>query len=543
MISTGSRGRCYLWCLSAIVVATSAVRLGFAIRFFGFWTGDDVEILQRGFAIATGLPYQPWEIRHLLLPDLIVAPAVRLASVSGVSHVDGLVLAAKLPFVALAGINILLVFQLARRWLPTQWPALLAATLYAFHWLPLAYGSTVYPRTATTTCVLTAALILCSCRRGWTGAALAGGAVALAFAFRFSEVIFFVPCCALLLLDGRDMSQRLRECLAFLAGLIVVAGFVVGVEDWITWGQPFASFISFARYTLVEGASSSLVSEQPWFFYLWRLPKWLPPTLLVFFFGRVEWSRLTRPLLFVVLPVLSLSVIHHKELRYLQCVIPFVAIAAAGACWAWWQRGQRAVVAILVGLSLIWGLSGVTFMSKTSMAAVMAARSLSKDEGLRRVALSQAWAYGANLWLAAADVRDLPVHPTRDDLDAAAVDCQAIALYLDVFSPSAGLKAWLSEHGFHQAASFSHLNSRPVVILRRRPEKELRQTRRKVARSSNPAGPEHGITTSLEYQAPGHHKRRENRTVSGNGPLPLGTGGDAELGVVRRLMWVSNWGG
>jgi len=47
------------------------IELFLAHRFFGFLTGDDVEVL--------------WDIRTLFVPDFLVAPAVWVASKLGVS--------------------------------------------------------------------------------------------------------------------------------------------------------------------------------------------------------------------------------------------------------------------------------------------------------------------------------------------------------------------------------------------------------------------------------------------------------------------------
>jgi hypothetical protein len=151
---SGLRDRA-LW---LIVAVTTAVRLFFAWRFFGFLGGDDVEVLEEAFRSALGLDYQPWNVRNLFLPDVQVAPLVRLGSALGLAGTFPLVLCATVPFIALASLNIVLVYLLALRWLGDRAAARAAMAIYAFHWLPLAFGSTVYPRTVSTTLVLAAVL-------------------------------------------------------------------------------------------------------------------------------------------------------------------------------------------------------------------------------------------------------------------------------------------------------------------------------------------------------------------------------------------------
>ena len=65
--------------LTAIIAAVVAVQLGLAWRYYGFLTGDDVEVLSEAFRRARGLAYGPWDIRNLFVPDVVVAPVVWLA--------------------------------------------------------------------------------------------------------------------------------------------------------------------------------------------------------------------------------------------------------------------------------------------------------------------------------------------------------------------------------------------------------------------------------------------------------------------------------
>lgn len=434
--------------------------------FFGYLTGDDVEILQSGFSRAFGLAYEPWNLRHLLLPDIVVAPVLRLASVLGVEAISIKLWVARLPFVALATLNVFLVFQIGRRWLGDHRPAMLAATFYGFHWIPLSYGSTVYARTATTACVLLAVLLISSEAPRPFRLVLSGGALAIAFAFRFSEVIFLLPCVAVLVTAGGGIGSRLGRALVVIGATMGIATLVIGMEDWLTWGRPFSSLDCFFRYTIIEKNASALLGNQPWYWYLRRLPKWVPLTMLPFFFKNVDWSLLKRPLLLTLLPLGVLTLIHHKELRYLQGIVPFVCLAGAAGAWSWWQLGRRKSTILLVTLSLLVGISGVTQLTKGSMAAVLAARDLAKDQNLRRVALSQAWAYGSNLNLEGLQIRDLPVEPTVADLDRVVDQCQVVALYRDVIVEHHEIVEWLSDNDYSASETYRHFRSRPVIVYR-----------------------------------------------------------------------------
>jgi phosphatidylinositol glycan class B len=462
------RGRVAL-CLGTILFTATGVRLGLGFVYFGFHTGDDVAILQAGFWRALGWPYQPWEIRNLLVSDLLTSPAIALASALGASSTRTVIWLASVPMVLLASLNVWLVYRLTVRWLASEPAGVLASALYAFHWLPLGYGSMVYPRTVSTACVLVAALVLWDRRGGpawWPF--LAGGCLAVAWAVRYSEAIFLLPLFMLIGLREKDRGARLLRCGALAAGFLSVSLLTVGLEDWLTWGKPFASLVAFARYTLLERRSSSLEPMQPWYWYLWRLPKWLAPTLLPFLWRARKVPGSLPVALFILLPVIELSVIHHKQLRYLQGVVPFVVILAAAGARSLWESGWRRSAAVLAALCLLLGLGGLTFLARKSMAAVLAARQLAASpREPATICLSQAWAYGATMYLGnQVEIRDLPFPLTEEAAAGALGSCPLIALYREDYRRDARLPALLRRHGFTAAGEYHWGESRPVLLFR-----------------------------------------------------------------------------
>jgi len=102
--------------LVAILVVSSGIRLLFAWRFLGFLTGDDVEILEAAFRTAFSLDYQPYNIRNLLLPDLLVSPLLLIWSAIGVTSTLWMVRLGVLPFVVLGTTSVWLVYRLAELW-------------------------------------------------------------------------------------------------------------------------------------------------------------------------------------------------------------------------------------------------------------------------------------------------------------------------------------------------------------------------------------------------------------------------------------------
>jgi hypothetical protein len=102
--------------LAALIVVAAVAELWLAWRYFGFLTGDDVEILAEAFRVATGFKYRAWDIRCLFVPDVIIAPFVWLGAKLGVRDVRTLVVIATLPSIVAAAISTILVHALAMRW-------------------------------------------------------------------------------------------------------------------------------------------------------------------------------------------------------------------------------------------------------------------------------------------------------------------------------------------------------------------------------------------------------------------------------------------
>jgi GPI mannosyltransferase 3 len=464
---SGTVGRLLL----ALLISTTLARLTLAWLCPGFVGGDDVEMLEAAFRSARGLDFAPWEIRNLLVPVVLVAPALRVAGLLGAHDPASLVLVGRLPFVALASLNVLLLFLLARRLRLAENQSLAAAGLYALHWLPLGYGATTYPRTVAVACLLGAALLVCEEHvRPWRLLG-AGSLVAVAFACRYSEVIYLLP--VALLAATANPRRPLRPALLVVLGFGAGALVTVGIVDWLTWGQPFCSLASFARYTLAEGASSSrLVSQPPWW-YLQRLPFWLPLTLLpglALTMRRRQWWPLWA---WVLLPLLALSAIHHKELRYLQGVLPPLMLLAVAGLSSLRRLVRPAVVVTLSVASILWGVLGLRFLTRTTGAAVEAAQHMVAAGTGETIVLSQAWAYGHRLLFGnGVGVRDVATPPSVGELAMAIPGAGWVALYSSDLRANQALATLLRESGFEETGRFTWVRSRAVVVWRRRPPTE-----------------------------------------------------------------------
>lgn len=452
--------------LLALLAGTTLLRLALGWLYFGFLTGDDVEILEAGFR-TLGLRYTPWEIRNTLIPDLLIAPVLVVARAAGISDTRTLVWIASWPFVLCATLSIYLLFLLVRRLSNQDSVALCAAALYGLHWIPLGFGSMTFPRVVSTPCVLAAALLVSSMRQRALRDLLAGASIALAFGFRYSEAIFLAPVAGLAMSWRENWRARGMALLRVAGGFVLGVLLVAGVYESLTWGRPFAALAAFARYTLIDGQSSSLVARQPAYWYLWRLLWWWCLAALPLVWIAVRRRQLLRAWLFVVLPLIALSCIHHKELRYLQGVIPFVcALSAAGAVKLWESGWRRTTVALLI-LTAGWNLFRLNFLGDKSMPSVMAAQALARDSSVRTFAGVQLWGYGDRLYFGNERVlRDIPHPTTPGGVEQLASGADAVGLYTEDLTDDLRFEAVLDRLGFCAWRDFSFRGSKGVRVFR-----------------------------------------------------------------------------
>ncbi len=337
---------------------------------------------------------------------------------------------ATIPFALASALTIVLVSQLAQRWNANAWVATL---LFALHWLPLGFGSTTYPRVIAMCCITAAASLV------ERNAFAAGALMGVAFADRYSEIVYLIP----LLIVAR---RRAWQVAVGALGSIAITS---GVFEWIRWGEPFAALRKFAQLTLVERDFASRIKHQSPLWYLETLPRWCALTMLpLLWYAR----RLRAAWAFVLIPLALLSLIAHKEVRYLQGIIPFLAIL--GGCG--FVRMKRNPAIALLAISLVWNLWGLRFLQRESRPSVAAARSLANA---RTVAISQPWACGDKLYLARG-ARALELGTPPQHLDELLPQADAVIIYESDVTPDVAAKL----RAFRRVGEFRAPRARDVIV-------------------------------------------------------------------------------
>ncbi|HEY3452029.1 MAG TPA: glycosyltransferase family 39 protein [Myxococcales bacterium] len=182
----------------------------------------------------------------------------------------------------------------------------------------------------------------------WRAGALAGALLGAAFVIRYPSAIFGVPI-ALWLLAGR----RFRAAAGFALGALAIVAALLAL-DQASWGFPSAW--RYLQYNVL-GGGSELHGTKPWWFYATALAG-LAPMLLLWHFAR-GCARPRLELYCLATYLLGMSLLAHKEPRFLVPLLPlYVALAAGPAAQTWerlasaaaWKRGL--LVALYAGSSI-----------------------------------------------------------------------------------------------------------------------------------------------------------------------------------------------
>jgi Alg9-like mannosyltransferase family len=444
-----------------LLLVTLAVKLFLAWRFEGFLTGDDLEIVQTAAKYALGVRYDPWSLRCLFHPIVLVAPVLKLAALLGARDPGTLRWVATLPTIAFSTAAIGLTFALARRWGWSPRAAAAGAFFYAFAWLPLAYGATPFPRPISTAMLL-AAFYFASDPSARPGPALTAGILAgAAFAVRWSEGIVLIALCGWTAWRFRSSRRVLLIAAGFGLGTLLFAG----ITDWLTWGTPLKSLAEYFRIMFLERPD---VDNEPIWDYAYTALHWAGPLLLLLLIPAWK-QRQARPAIAVFISIVGLmSLFKHKEWRYLQAAMPFLALAAG----AGWERlraqGRRLLAASVLVLAVPYGLERtVTLLSDGSAAGIEAAQFIRSLRPKPRVlAFEQQWAYGEHLYLGNdVEIREIelarPLRPRAIRQTASGADIVGVyARHLD----DAGRRQ-LAELGFRQIGHFKKRRSYECLVF------------------------------------------------------------------------------
>jgi hypothetical protein len=142
--------------LAAMVFISTLVKILDAWFYYGFFSGDDVEVFEMTFAHLFDWKWQAWNLRSAFYPMVFIYPVQAVLKGIGVTAPAAFVFAGRLVVIAFSILNILLVYKIVSRSFENPAPGLFAAFILAFSQLHITFAASVLPRT------VSSAFILCS---------------------------------------------------------------------------------------------------------------------------------------------------------------------------------------------------------------------------------------------------------------------------------------------------------------------------------------------------------------------------------------------
>ena len=305
--------------LLIVAACTCALKVLLAWMSPGFFSGDDVEIHEMSIGALLGKRWSVWELRSPFFPMTFIYPAQWLSFSMGGTSPGALVLSGRAVVALLSTAAIPLTWLAARRLAPADSRlAAFAVLLLAVNKLFIAFGSSELPRPVSSVFVLSAFLFFL--RPGIAATFAAGTLLGVAVAFRFSEAVFVVTA-VLMLSRARKWT---RAAVLGAAAALVAAG-ITAAADALYSGSPLSSARAAVSYTLIEGRSSR--GYQPVWEYLRIVPAW---SAVMFVVLAIAGTRRRHPdSWWLWTPLALLSLLPHKESRYLIPIVPFLCIGAA----------------------------------------------------------------------------------------------------------------------------------------------------------------------------------------------------------------------
>jgi hypothetical protein len=340
--------------VAALLAGALALRLALWNRAVGFEQGDPLEYVNIAYKLAFGIGIEWWDLRPLLL-SLLYVPVLYLAQWWPDPTGEAMVRALRLTGV-LFGVGVVGLTYLLGRRLAGEVVGLGAGLLVVVNPVVNRMSVSTFAEVPSTCFVLLGIVLLVwalgSPSRSTRWLALGAGlSIGVGCMIRY-QAIFYLPAVALWVavvalarapggpvdrvratLDPRTWSGALA--LGFGGGLLL-AVLAQGLIELIAYGRPFHSLPVSFEYNVTSGLAPVEFGEEPFDWFLRQMPSWLglvTAVLAVIGLTALVRGSMVAGWWLVVLAcltmMLALSVLPHKEERFMAQVVPLLALLAA----------------------------------------------------------------------------------------------------------------------------------------------------------------------------------------------------------------------
>jgi hypothetical protein len=234
--------------------------------------------------------------------------------------------------------------------------------------------------------------------------------------------MFLAPAAATLGLQRRWGGS----VLLLFSGVAAYVGLIC-LGDWLYWGSPFYSGRHIIQFTLVDRLSSR--GYEPWHYYVSHVLAWSNPFAVAAVAVALARDGRRYAALWVGVPMLLLSLLPHKEPRYLLPILPFWSALAALGAWRAVEQcrvsPRKALLAVGLLTLLAVGLlvEADRFRFRRSADAVRVMEFVAAQHP-KAVAFEESWNGGGWLYLGSAGLVDLQLRNAPDPKKSTAAVCQ-----------------------------------------------------------------------------------------------------------------------
>jgi GPI mannosyltransferase 3 len=393
-----------------------AARLAFAFLDDGLlWPDEYYQSLEPAHRAVFGYGWQAWEFlegaRHWTLPGFI-ALIIRAANGVGLDYLA----AVETVFCLTGAATSLAVFSLARAQGASRVSSAIVATVFSLMGLAIYLSPRAMGETLSALPITFALARSVRAELKTKDILVLGALLTLGVALRLQNGLFCLFVLGLLFRTQRRAALQ-------LFGVLVVGALLYGAIDWLTWGKPFHSALTYLRFNLIEGKSSSFGTHH-FFLYFQALFTAEGLTIVPLVVLSVLGFKSARAIPLMALGfVLVHSLIPHKELRFIFPAIPLLAAHAALGLDRFPERRRVAllgfaVVSLLTFPTLTFGRLGISNPARSLSAIdyvgpenrlLKRARTLEDLCGLR-IASNEWWRTGGYAYLH----REVPMYGPRD---------------------------------------------------------------------------------------------------------------------------------
>jgi len=310
-----------------ILIFALIIRIYSLSKVYGFLINESSENLSIAYGIVHGFRYG-WEGRSWFYPMILSLPIYAL-KLMRVTSINKIILIMRIFPIFFSITSIYLIYLIGKK-IENEFLGLVTALFLSVNWLFTRWSVSFVGGIPATTLILISFYLFL---KNKTNKSLFLSGLFLGFGFmcRYQSIIFLVP-----LVFWLVYNNKIKGLYPILAGFSLTV-LLQGMMDFFVYRSspiPFLhSIIAFIEYVFIDNLSAVYHGTRPIGWYLSTMVDWFSVELVVLFlfglFFNTRRKKFFLILLTTIITFLIMSIVSHKELRYLLSILPFFCLLSA----------------------------------------------------------------------------------------------------------------------------------------------------------------------------------------------------------------------